>query len=90
MKCNLALILLRECISRSEGQGEYVRLAWFKHLHSVPNDTFYRHINNLIDEGFLIRVRRDTYRLHPLFVRSVKGWDSDKIGSDKNWQYIPF
>jgi DNA-binding IclR family transcriptional regulator len=91
MKCNLALILLREAILQAAGEGNKgIKLAWFKRLHKIPNSTFYRHIANLIDEGFLIRESRDNYVLHGQFVERMKNQYTDDIGFDKNWQYIPF
>lgn len=98
MKCNLALFILREALICVAGQSDTVfRLAWYKRLHGIPNDTFYRHVNSLIDESFFIRVGRDKYVLHPLFVGKMnaitrKTPEYETI-SEKQlvlWDEIPF
>jgi len=95
MKCNLALYILRECILMAGGESEF-HLVWFKKFHYIPNDTFYRHVNSLIEELFIVRTRRDTYKLHWMFLkrmRSVTDYQQKEPISDKQqklWNDIPF
>lgn len=98
MKCNLALFILREALICVAGQGENLfRLAWYKRIHGIPNDTFYRHINSLIDESFIIRISRDSYKLHPLFVGKMNEivkekpkYEEQSEGQLTLWSEIPF
>lgn len=69
MKVNLALYLLRLIIvSSSVGQGGLVSLSEFRKSNKIPTATFHRHINSLIDHGFIVRISRDVYTLKSEFL----------------------
>lgn len=72
MKVNLALYILRLVIvSASTGEGGLINLGEFRRSNRIPSTTFHRHINSLIDHGFIVRISRDTYTLKAEFVEHV-------------------
>jgi hypothetical protein len=72
MKLNLALYILRHMVlSASVGEGAIVSLSQYRRVNRIPNSTFNRHVNNLIDEGFICRVGRDKYSLRGEFIDHV-------------------
>lgn len=72
MDVNLALHILRYMIvSASVGQGSLVKLSPFREQIKAPRETFHRHINNLIENGFISRVSRDVYTLNTKFIDHV-------------------
>lgn len=72
MECNLALVILRYVIlGLSIGESESVPLSDFKKFNRIPSGTFHRHVNSLIQQGFLQRKSRDKYVLNSLFVERV-------------------
>jgi len=99
MLINLALFILREALICVAGEGENTfHLVWYKKLKDIPEPTFYRHVNSLISYGFIIRVRRDTYKLHPLFMKRMieiveNEQKQDEPVSENQlelWDVIPF
>ncbi len=96
MKCNLALIILREAINQMVGEGQSeISLAHFMHENRIPRTTFHNHLNSLIKDGFVSRVSRDKYKLHSKFVgrviqvQYIKEREHRKNGAYEN-ERIPF
>lgn len=64
MKCNLALYILMNLLQKSAGQGKVsVTMSHFREINDIPPATFHRHLNSLIEVGFIVRDGRDKYRL---------------------------
>lgn len=78
MRNNLALYLITYIMHHMSlyAVGE-VCLSEFKRMYAIPPATFHRHINSLLDEKVIIRVKRDTYALHPKFCTYVKNIAED-------------
>lgn len=62
MKANLALFIFMNLVrEQCHEQGRAVGLSYLKHFMRIPESTFYRHVNNLIDNDLIIRIGRDKY-----------------------------
>jgi len=70
MKQNVALYILMYMIQCSIGGG-VVRLSDYRKSVGIPNTTFFRHVNSLIDMKMIARVGRDIYTLDDEFVEAV-------------------
>lgn len=65
MKVNLALHILHFVLySMSIHSAGEVGLSEFREQLGVPAPTFYRHVKNLRDAGFIFRVGRDRYKIN--------------------------
>lgn len=78
----------------SVGRSEF-RLAWYRELHHIPNDTYYRHLNSLIEQSFITRVGRDKYKLHWMLFKKLEQiveTPSENVSEQQKalWDTIPF
>jgi len=48
--------------------GRGVALSFFKDAFGIPSSTFYRAIRLLIDQGLIVRIKRDEYMISYNFV----------------------
>lgn len=72
MKCNLALHIFAHILVYGSGVG--VSLAQYRLENQIPTATFYRHVKNLIDMGFIVRLGRDSYAISDRLLYTIKDY----------------
>lgn len=67
----LSLYILQELAHRQadNGGGAGVAMSTYRKELGIPNSTFHRAMKQLIDIGFVKRMKRDSYAINPYYGR---------------------
>jgi len=68
MKVNLALNIFEYIVRCSSAyNGAPISMKLFREDLKIPKGTFYRHMNTLIEIGWVVRTKRDNYAVSAKF-----------------------